>query len=201
MMELVKNTDNTKKINSCEKIDPNKPAELKETSNKKNDKIDPNKPVEVKDGKEADVRNCPIDGNNGHWEGERGNSLWIPDDEYIPQKANPDGLTWKELKEKYGIKGIPFKNGEPDFSEITKGNVEINKYTNDRSKNFSQADIELSKQRGCTPQEVREWREKNGYTWHESSDCKTMSKVPNDVHLNIPHRGGISAIKQGEKNA
>ena len=149
------------------------------------------------DESEGDMRNCPIDGNNGHWDGERGNSTWIPDDNYVPEKANPDGLTWKEIKDKYGIEGIPFKNGEPDFSEITKGKVEIEGYSDSRPKNFSKADVEIAKQRGCSPSEVREWREKNGYTWHESKDCKTMSKVPNDVHLNVPHRGGISTIKQG----
>ena len=146
---------------------------------------------------QGDMRNCPIDGNNGHWDGERGNSTWIPDDNYVPEKSNPDGLTWREIKDKYGIEGIPFKDGEPDFSETTKGKVEIEGYSDSRPKNFAKADVEMANKRGCSPSEVREWREKNGYTWHESRDCKTMSKMPNDVHLNVPHRGGISTIKQG----
>ena len=180
--------DPDKKIGKLEFSNTNE-AKPKETG------YDPDKKVE-KDN-QSDMRNCPIEGNNGHWEGERGNSKWIPDDDYVPEKANPENLTWKELKEKYGIDGIPFKDGEPDFSEISKGKVEIEGYSDSRPKNFAKADIEMSKQRGCSPAEVREWREKNGYTWHESKDCKTMNKVPNDVHLNVPHRGGISTVKQG----
>ncbi|MDD6487090.1 MAG: HNH endonuclease [Spirochaetales bacterium] len=177
-------------------FDPDKKVE-KNTLNDDNPKEEFNPDEKVEKDETSDVRNCPVEGNGGHWTGERGNSTWVPDDDYVPEKANPEGLTWKELKEKYGIEGIPFKDGSPDFSEISKGNVEIEGYSDSRPKNFAKADVELAKQRGCSPAEVREWREKNGYTWHESRDCKTMNKVPNDVHLNVPHRGGISTIKQG----
>lgn len=63
--------------------------------------------------------------------------------------------------------------------------------------NFDKADIELAKQRGCTPEEVAKWRKENGYTWHECKDMKTMQKVPSQVHNNISHSGGISAAKKG----
>lgn len=32
-------------------------------------------------------RNCPIEGNNGHWDGERGDSKWIPDQDYVPPEV------------------------------------------------------------------------------------------------------------------
>lgn len=143
------------------------------------------------------MRNCPIDGNNGHWDGERGDSNWYPDPDYVPGKGNPEGKTWSEILDKYGIDHIPFKDGEPDFSEISKGNVEIEPFSDSRTDNFDKADIELAKQRGCTPEEVAKWRKENGYTWHECKDMKTMQKVPSEVHNNVPHSGGISESKKG----
>lgn len=140
-------------------------------------------------------KNCPIE--NGEWSGERGDSKWKPEREYVPLKANPEGKTWGEILDKYGIDGIKFKDGEPNFSEISKGNVEIEPFTDSRSDNFDKADIELAKQRGCTPKEVKQWRKENGYTWHECRDMKSMQKVPSIVHNNISHSGGISEVKKG----
>ncbi|MFE8697681.1 HNH endonuclease [Cytobacillus sp. FJAT-53684] len=142
-------------------------------------------------------RNCPIEGNNGHWDGERGNSIWFPDPDFVPGKANPEGKTWSEILDKYEISCIPFKDGEPDFSKVCKGEVEIESFSDNRPDNFDKADIELAKQKGCTPEEVAAWRKENGYTWHECRDMKTMQKVPSEIHNNIPHSGGISEAKKG----
>ena len=38
----------------------------------------------------------------------------------------------------------------------------------------------------------------NNYTWHESRDMSTMQKVPNEIHANIPHSGGVSKAKSQE---
>ena len=143
------------------------------------------------------VKNCPIEGNNGHWDGERGNSNWYPDPDFVPGKANPDENTWRDILNKYGVDRISFKDGEPDFSEICKGTVEIEPFSDSRTDNFDKADIELAKQKGCTPEDVAKWRKENGYTWHECKDMKTMQKVPSEVHNNVPHSGGISEAKKG----
>lgn len=144
----------------------------------------------------------------GEWTGEPGNSTWKPDPERIPPEksrnpehpySNPEGLSWKEIQEKYGIDGIVFTDGEPDFSEISKGTVEIDDFTDDRSSNFEQADEKMAEQRGCTPEEVEQWRKEHNYTWHECGDCKTMLKVPNEVHANVPHSGGVSEYKSRAK--
>ena len=139
----------------------------------------------------------PIEGNNGHWDGERGDSKWTPDQNYVPQKCNPEGKTWSEILRKYGIDNIKYKDGEPDFSEISKGTVKIEQFSENRAKNFQKADEKLAKPRGCSPQEVKEWRAQNGYTWHECKDMKTMQKVPSEVHSNMPHNGGIAMKKVG----
>ena len=142
--------------------------------------------------------------SNGFWDGEKGNSTWKPDPDYIPPEksrnpdrpySNPESLTWGEIMEKYGIDGIEYKDGYPVFNEVSRGTVEIDDFTDDRGSNFDQADEKMAEQRGCTPEEVAKWREENGYTWHECQDCKTMQKVPNEVHANVPHDGGVSVYK------
>ena len=109
--------------------------------------------------------------------------------------TNPDHKTWEEIKNQYDFESVPFNDGEPDFFEVAKGEVEISDFTDDRDANFSQADEELARQRGCTPEEVDEWRGANRYTWHECRDCRTMQKVPTEVHGNISHSGGVSEYK------
>lgn len=150
------------------------------------------------------LRNCPIEGNNGHWDGERGNSKWIPDHDYIPSevkgrtRSNPEGLTMGQLLDKYGIdNGIVYKDGEPDFSEVSKGKVEIEPFSTERTDNFDRADIALAKEKDCDPKEVVQWRKDNNYTWHECKDMRTMQKVPNEIHANFTHSGGISEAKKG----
>ena len=142
---------------------------------------------------------------NGTWTGEEGNSKWVPDPEYVPQEksrnpekpySNPDNITLQDILRKYGLDGIDFIDGEPDFSKLSKGDVEISDFSDDRNENFYQADEKLAEQKGCSPEDVEKWRKENNYTWHECADCKTMQKVPNEVHANIPHSGGISVIKK-----
>ena len=138
----------------------------------------------------------------GEWTGKPGDSTWKPDKEKVPENPlmNPERKTWREILDTYGIDGIPFKDGEPDFSEVSKGTVEIDDFSDDRDENFDAADEKLAEQRGCTKEEVRQWRIDHHYTWHERSDMKTMDKVPTEVHGNVPHEGGISAKKMENEN-
>lgn len=178
-------------------IDRSELSKLAQSMDKLTDEKDIDKPI----AKELDeVKGCPIEGNDGHWEGERGNSKWFPNRDEIPKNplTNPDGLTWGQILDKYGIDGIEFKNGEPDFSPVAKGTVEIDHFTDNRygkGGNFDQACERLAEQRGCTKEEVKAWMKENKYTWHERSDCKTMDKVPTEIHGNIRHSGGISEAK------
>lgn len=178
-------------------IDRSELSKLAQSMDKLTDEKDIDKPI----AKELDeVKGCPIEGNGGHWEGERGNSKWFPNRDEIPKNplTNLDGLTWGQILDKYGIDGIEFKNGEPDFSPVAKGTVEIDHFTDNRygkGGNFDQACERLAEQRGCTKEEVKVWMKENKYTWHERSDCKTMDKVPTEIHGNIRHSGGISEAK------
>ncbi len=138
--------------------------------------------------------------SNGRWSEEEGNSEWIPDPEFVPKnpKSNPDKLSWKQISEKYGVDRIDFNDGQPDFSPTSKGTVEIEDFSTERDDNFDAADEALAKKKGCTKADVRRWRKKNKYTWHERKDCRTMDKVPTCVHGNVPHAGGISEMKKEE---
>lgn len=139
--------------------------------------------------------------NGGEWSGEPGNSTWKPDREVSPSDrnySNTEGKKWGEILDEYKIDGIPFNDGEPDFSEVSKGTVEIDEFSDARygaGGNFDQADEKLAQQRGCTKEEVRQWRANNNYTWHERSDCRTIDKVPREVHGNVSHSGGISKMR------
>ena len=43
----------------------------------------------------------PIEGSSGHWEGERGESKFIPDSDAVPKIANSEGKTFGEIKITY----------------------------------------------------------------------------------------------------
>lgn len=151
------------------------------------------------DNKESDYESkekdlLPV--SDGEWEDEVGDSYWYPDDEKVPRKMNPDEKTWEEIKEEYDIDGIEFVDGEPDFTPLSRGEAHIEDFSDNRDKNFTQADEYEAQKRGCTPQEVADWRHENKYTWHERKDCETMDKVPSIVHNNIVHSGGISEKKK-----
>ena len=130
--------------------------------------------------------------NGGEWSGVPGNSEWKPNPDVEPgdrHGTNPEHKSWKQIMEKYKFDSIPFLEGAPDFHEVSKGTVEIDDFSEERDANFDQADEKMAERRGCTPEEVAKWREENKYTWHECKDCKTMMKVPTEVHGNISHSG------------
>ena len=43
------------------------------------------------------AKGCPIEGNGGNWDGERGNSNWVLDENYTPKVY----IQMKKLLEKY----------------------------------------------------------------------------------------------------
>jgi len=142
--------------------------------------------------------------NGGEWSDKKGDSIWEPNREEIPKRPPGNDKSWGEILDKHEIKGIEFKDNEPDFSHVSDGTVEIDNFTEDRIKNFTQADEKLAKQwthetkdgKEWTPQEVKNYRKENNLTWHERSDMKTMDLVPQEIHGNIPHSGGISSYKR-----
>lgn len=113
----------------------------------------------------------------------RGESTFIHTDETV-----------NEILRGVGLEGIAYTDCIPDFSALSKGTVEIKGMSASRPSNFSKADKELAKRKGVTPKQVREWREKNNYTWHECNDMKTMQKIPFDVNDKFGHLGGVGEV-------
>ena len=149
------------------------------------------------------------DTNLGKWEGERGESKFIPSSETIEGKAALDKL------EEKGIDGIEFKNAEPDFSKCAEATVRIDDMTQHRDDylgkdgslklgNFTQADIKCAEKWNLeakdgkiewTARDVNIWRHENKCSWHERCDTRTMDLVPFEVHSYCRHLGGVSECK------
>lgn len=141
---------------------------------------------------------------HGKWSGDRGESMFIPAVDRV-----------REILRNKGLKGIEYKNGFPDFDPIAEAKVIIQGMSQHRFSqigengerivgNYEKADIECAKawnherrdgKDGWTHQDVKKWREANGYTWHEHNDMKTCSLVPTEVHEACRHLGGVSEIK------
>ncbi|WP_257141392.1 HNH endonuclease [Bacillus toyonensis] len=146
------------------------------------------------------------------FEGIRGESL-------STLKPPPDPKL-KRLLDEAGIKGIQYKNGVPDFSPVSKAQIEIdymlggkgNYGTKARTYNFAQADqkladklndsVELARQFGMEPggitaKDIDKYRTKNQLTWHEVNDVKIMQLVPTEINKRFGHLGGVGEINAG----
>ena len=139
---------------------------------------------------EERISRTPVE--NGEWAGERGESKFISDSDEVSSY----------LKEA-NVDGVNYRDGCPDFTPFSKGEVEIPAMSSDRLTkmgNFEQADAALARQRGdgCTARDVANWRKANGYTWHELNDMKTCQKVPSSINKVYRHLGGVSECKHRE---
>lgn len=156
-------------------------------------------------GDEAGIKKI-LPKEKGSWEGEVGDSMWKPDSSEVPKKPPGNEDDWNTIFEPYDQEGVVFKDGEPDFTPFSVGSVEIKDFSDDRLGNFSQADEQLAKTwsaekrdgREWSPEDVYNYRKENGLSWHERSDMKTMDLVPQKIHGNVPHSGGISAYKNSQ---
>ena len=166
------------------------------------DYLDQNNEIDIA---EAIYKNIPQSG--GTWSGEVGDSIWKPNKDTVAKQPYGNGKTWGEILEKYNIEGIEFKNGEPDFTIVSEGSVSIEDFTIQRDNNFRQADIMLAKnwnkekqnKDNWTAEDIKKYRKGKKLTWHERSDMKDLDLVPQEIHGNIPHTGGISKKKKLEK--
>ncbi|MFD0048962.1 pre-toxin TG domain-containing protein [Actinomycetes bacterium NPDC127524] len=144
---------------------------------------------------EQRVKTTPV--NKGKWSSERAESLFISD---------KTGEIKKYLDEA-GVDGVDYKNGMPDFSPFSKGEIKLENMTNDRKSNFSTADEELAKkwstpEQKWTADDIADWREDNKYTWQELNDLETIQLVPSKINKVFKHLGGVGEynikVKLGE---
>lgn len=140
----------------------------------------------------------------GEYVGERGES------KYIPSNRSAKSIIVSEKLEEYGLDGIVYINGEPDFRPCADAEVKIPNMTDDRYSrnpelgNFMQADMELAEKWNASkrtgrmdwqPRDVEEYRKQNKLTWHEKCDTRTMILVPRAIHEFFKHSGGCAECK------
>lgn len=134
------------------------------------------------------------DSERGDWSGKRGESEFTPNDEEI-----------KESLDRYDKESIEYKDGIPDFSEVAESTVEIENMTENRADNFRQCDEKCAEQwnregrdgrTDWTARDVKEWRQENGYSWHERNDMKTCDLIPTEINDYFGHLGGVSECKK-----
>lgn len=134
------------------------------------------------------------DSDRGEWSGERGESEFTPNEEEV-----------KDILHQYDKENITYEDAIPDFSEVAESTVEIENMTENRADNFRQCDEKCAEQwneegynsrNDWTGRDVKEWRQENGYSWHERNDMKTCDLVPTKVNDYFGHLGGVSECKK-----
>lgn len=135
--------------------------------------------------------------SDGTWSGDVGNSKFSPSD------LTDEGIAAKNKLSEFGLDGIEFKNGIPDFSKIAVEAVEID-MTGDRSANYTKTYTAVANKWNSekkdgrsdwTAREVKEWKQLNNLSPHECSDMKTVQFVPTSVHSFVKHYGGVAECK------
>lgn len=178
-------------------------------SNDTNDVVKNDKSETFEDKKDGEplssyderLKNTPLEGERGHWEGERGESTYIP----------AEGSEIKDILDKHEQDGVNYKDGIPDFSPFSESTVEIDNMTDRRlgkDGNFDQADQKCAEQWNnegrdgkvdWTKEDVQQWREDNGYSWHECNDRKTCQLIPTEVNDYFGHLGGVAECKKANQ--
>lgn len=135
--------------------------------------------------------------NRGMWTGDRGESWYVPTDKSIIN-----------ILHTFQLGGILYGEGIPDFSLCAKMTINIESMSEIRRENFRQCDEicaeewDLKKYGGkskWTPNDVKQWRKENNYTWHERNDMVTCDLVPTIINRFFGHLGGVSECKKCRK--
>lgn len=165
--------------------------------------------------------------NYGEWEGERGQSKWIPDDEDV-----------RSLLKRYGTDGIEYKDNLPNFERFSAFEYDLNdteyrdsnalqfQYCNEAmvdyfsglSDEYAGIDCEnpLSNEQykeallnafKCDEVDLEDIQAAldigetpYGYTWHHTETPGRMQLVPSAIHDSARHRGGQTIWGGGNQN-
>lgn len=136
----------------------------------------------------------------GSWIGVRGESVFVPSDPKV-----------KAMLAEYGLVGIKYTDGIPDFSPVSR-TVTIENMTSVRPSNFRQSYEMIAEvwnqeafegKTDWLPSDVRNWTKDDAhkYTVHERNDRRTCDLVPTEIHEYFTHLGGVSECKTAEQEA
>lgn len=116
-------------------------------------------------------------------------------------KEYPDGITIRYDSQgfpdftPFAIK-IPGTTNPVMLDPYTAANVQKGTaMTTSRRSNFELADKLFSPSGTMDGMSMEIWRSKNGYTWHEHQDLRTMILVPTEINGMFGHTGGVGLIR------
>jgi hypothetical protein len=122
----------------------------------------------------------------GTWDGVPGNSRWTP------HNAADYGLEPGQ--------SIPFRDAVPDLTEFTvdtpaggPGTIHVNGLNGGRG-DFPLADAQLGQEAGMTEEQVRQWRQAHGLTYHHYAGDE-LQLVPQRIHAPLAHQGSASELR------
>ena len=159
----------------------------------------------------GDNRHKRIPKKNAKWDGEEGNSLCRMSG--TPRNKNgynnKDNKSWNQIYRENNIDGIVFNNGEPDLSPVSKMETKMNFDTDisdkarqellgpkpKRTQLHEEFYAKLAKERNCTVEEIKNFKEKHNLVVYECSDCETLMLVPREIHDNLTHSGGVEMYR------
>ncbi|WP_163528872.1 pre-toxin TG domain-containing protein [Halobacillus ihumii] len=146
-------------------------------------KVDDTKLTMPKSTYEERLAQTPV--SNGKWTDQRGESTFISYD---------DGA--RDILNGIGKDGIDYADAIPDFSVVSRGDVQISKMSTDRRINFRKADELLAGKLGVTRKEIVKIRKTEKLTWHELNDMTSMQLVPSTINSKFGHLGGVAEVKK-----
>src|SRR5207248_520558 len=126
--------------------------------------------------------------HRGYWGGERGHSEWFSDHPDVNRVTHEQP--------------IEFVNGVANFRPWARERVILGRMTGIDHLDFGAADRGLMRQhpgRWRNQTEVASWRSSESLTWHHEPDLETMTLVPTALHANVPHIGGASPARAGQR--
>lgn len=110
----------------------------------------------------------------------------------------------KMLKKKGKGKGIPYKNGRPNFFKWSLPIIYM-KITDNRNDNENRAIVKLAKRWKCSLKEAQEYKAKLDLIFHEVNykilgvNIGCILTIPRNIHDNVSHTGGVSDAKNNMK--
>lgn len=121
---------------------------------------------------------------NGKWEGEPGNGKWYSDKPEVKKVTNGEG--------------VEFKEGRPNFTPWSEGNLAFEKgKLSGTSDDFSLVYEQIQEQYNLPSKNAaKKLLKQAGVTPHHKSDT-VIELIPTDLHKNVPHIGSASDLRGG----
>lgn len=117
---------------------------------------------------------------SGEWTGKPGESKFI----------SGNSETNKELA-KFGLDGIEYHNGVPDFSKCSVVSERIDDMTPDEGTNIGNFYKKLVEEgKFDSEREAKAFKQENGLAFHECADTHTCQLIPEKIHQTFTHIGG-----------